>query len=177
MAGKAKNLPSLDLLDRLFSYDPKSGVISRIFKTGRNVLLGPIIPTPQRKANGDKKYFQITIRDENGKDQKYYYHRVAWKIYTGEEPPDKLDHRDGDPWNNKIRNLRKATTSTNGFNRGMQRNNSSGAKGVTFHHGKYYVKITVNRKIIRLGKSASLEKAALIYKQAALKYHKRYAHD
>lgn len=43
------------------------------------------------------------------------------------------DHRDGNTLDNRKKNLRKATKSQNGMNKGTQRNNKSGLKGVTWH--------------------------------------------
>ena len=78
------------------------------------------------------------------KGKRYLLHRVAWKIHHGEEPGPLIDHIDGNPRNNAIRNLRNATRSINGMNRK--------AKGVYRHptSGKWQAFIKVNQKQIRL---------------------------
>ena len=121
MAAKAKPLPSYTRLCELYTYNAKTGIISRI-KPLKGQAVGPLIPTKQYDIHtGRPKYWQLNIDG-----QKYYYHRVAWKLYTGEDPPDKLDHKNGNIWNNRIRNLRKTTTIKNAYNRGVQKNNKLG---------------------------------------------------
>ena len=44
-----------------------------------------------------------------------YYHHAVW-LYTYGEPPNELDHIDGDPTNNRISNLRAVTGSENKLN-------------------------------------------------------------
>ena len=63
-------------------------------------------------------------------------HRVAWAIYYGVWPEDCIDHINGDRSDNRISNLRDANKSTNGMNRGPQRNNSSGMKGIYFDQSR-----------------------------------------
>jgi hypothetical protein len=42
-------------------------------------------------------------------------HRVVWKMHHGDEP-EMLDHKNGDPADNRVENLRPATPSENGRN-------------------------------------------------------------
>ena len=61
-------------------------------------------------------------------------HRLAW-IYMHGSIPDgmEIDHIDGDPANNRIANLRLATSSQQKMNKRAQSNNRSGLKGAYFH--------------------------------------------
>jgi hypothetical protein len=63
----------------------------------------------------------------------YLGHRLAWLHFYGRWPRLNPDHRNCDPSDNRIGNLREATKSQNGSNRGKQRNNKSGFKGVSWH--------------------------------------------
>lgn len=60
----------------------------------------------------------------------YLAHRLAWLYVYGEWPIDKLDHINGDRADNRIANLRQATSQQNAANRRKHKNNTSGFKGV-----------------------------------------------
>lgn len=64
-----------------------------------------------------------------------------------------IDHKDQNPLNNCRSNLRAATHSQNQHNRGMQKNNRTGAKGVSFQKasGKYMSQIKLHGKTYYLG--------------------------
>ncbi len=95
------------------------------------------------------------------------------------DPKIQVDHRDRNGLNNKRSNLRIATKSQNMANRGPDKNNTSGFKGVHSHTKKGYsfwrAEITVNRKRIALGQRVDKEKAARLYDEAAVKYFGEFA--
>lgn len=62
-------------------------------------------------------------------------HRVAWSIYYGEWPDGQIDHIDGNPNNNSIKNLRICENDVNCRNKGIYKNNTTGWNGVSFHKG------------------------------------------
>lgn len=74
----------------------------------------------------DNKYYVAKL---DGKA--YGLHRVAW-LYVHGWMPDMVDHRDGNPLNNRIENLRPADSTRNGYNKKINRNSSTGVKGVTW---------------------------------------------
>lgn len=83
----------------------------------------------------------------------YRAHRLAWLWTTGEWPSGLLDHVNGDPTDNRFENLRLATDSQNGANRGPNKNNKVNLKGVCWakRERRWRATITVQRKQSCLG--------------------------
>lgn len=89
-----------------------------------------------------------------------------------------VDHADGDGLNNRRSNLRDGTgPGKNHANREMQRNNTSGFKGVSWNklQRKWVTGIKVNGKRVHLGTYGTPEEAADAYDQAAVRYFGEYA--
>lgn len=70
-------------------------------------------------------------------------------------------------------NCRWATASVQGYNKGLDPNNSSGKSGVSFYHkqGKWSAEIHVDGKHIRLGMFSSFEDAVQARIEGELKYY------
>lgn len=64
--------------------------------------------------------------------KKYQAHRVIWALYYGEWPEGDIDHRNRRKYDNRIRNMRIASTIENGQNRSVGSNNKSGHVGVSW---------------------------------------------
>lgn len=96
-------------------------------------------------------------------------HRIAWAITHGEWPSSDIDHIDGNPSNNSIANLRLATKSQNQINRPVQKNNSAGHKGVSWHSAarKWAATLVFRGKRTHLGVFSTREEAANAYRRAA----------
>jgi hypothetical protein len=84
-----------------------------------------------------------------------------------------IDHKDGNPANNRIENLRIASYEDNNRNRKAPRTSGLGVKGVTVHSqsGKYRVRVPVGGKLRSFGCYDSLELAELVAREAREKYH------
>ena len=78
---------------------------------------------------------------------------------------------------NRRKNLRPATQTENNRNVGIQKNNTSGYKGVSWSKAarKWLAQITVDRAYIYLGVFVSKEEAYAAYCMAAFKYHGEFA--
>lgn len=95
----------------------------------------------------------------------------------------KGDPRETDHWmledtlNNQRWNLRIATTAQNQANRGKNRNNQSGYKGVSWHSTRqtWTAQIGVEGRNIFLGRFSSAESAYGAYCEAAKRYHGEFA--
>lgn len=78
-----------------------------------------------------------------------------------------VDHCDGDGLNNQRSNLRIATMMQNQANRGPQRNNTSGFKGVYKHEGNWRAQIKYKGEKISLGAYPDPAEAARAYDRKA----------
>lgn len=102
---------------------------------------------------------------------------LVWLWNKGKLPDGHLDHIDGNTWNNRLSNLREATTSQNLANSKTFETNTSGYKGVCWHkqHQKWRAYIVVSKKQHHLGLFTELHDAARAYRDAALKYFGEFA--
>ena len=107
----------------------------------------------------------------------YLAHRLIWLYVTGAWPARGLDHEDGDGLHNRFPNLREATQSQNGGNRGAQSNNASGYKGVHWEQRtrKFVAQIQANRQYRFLGRFSSPEEAHAAYTASAKRLFGEYA--
>jgi HNH endonuclease/AP2 domain len=105
----------------------------------------------------------------------YRVHRLAHLYMTGRMPKHQIDHRDRNRRNNMWENLREATISQNNINRSLQRNNTSGHKGVCrTPSGKWRTSIQINKKRVHLGTYECIGDAIKVYQEAARKFHGEY---
>lgn len=106
----------------------------------------------------------------------YAAHRLIWAMTTGEWP-DFIDHINGDRADNRLENIRPCSRSQNQCNRGVQKNNSSGFKGVHRHtDGRWRARIKAGGKHIHLGLFDTPSLAHQAYLSATLRYHGKFAY-
>lgn len=157
-------------LKEIFTYDPDSGLfIRRVKRTNYNGEIGSIAGTLDSKG-----YIAINI---NGKLNRA--HRLAWLYMTGKWPQQEIDHINLKRSDNRWCNLRQASRKENGWNRGMNKNNSSGVKGVYWHKkaNKWCVEIMVNKKKIYLGLYEDLALAKIVRALAEKYYFGEFAYN
>jgi hypothetical protein len=89
-----------------------------------------------------------------------------------------VDHINRDTLDNRRKNLRLATKSNNGINRGLNKNNKSGFKGVFFNKklGKWNAVLKVDYLRKHLGTFNTAELAGRAYNKAAVKYFGDFAY-
>lgn len=121
----------------------------------------------------EPRYWQVCIGGAN-----LLAHRVVYLLATGSDPKEmNIDHINGDGTDNRIENLRLATPAQNSWNRGLNKNNTSGIKGVRFYKatGRWHATIWVKWDSIHLGYFATQEEAAAAYARAAEQLHGEFA--
>ena len=105
--------------------------------------------------------------------QKRYMHRFL----MGEPVGIEIDHADQDDLNNRRRNLRFAGHHQNLSNRGLQRNNTLGFKGIAFHRNSGLWGVRVKHKGFghSVGYHATPEEAARYYNLKAAELYGEFA--
>lgn len=137
-------MPPIDLVRKLLSYCPETGVFTWRVTSSNRVKAGE-----KAGSQNTKGYVSIKI---DGKQ--YKAHRIAWFYVYGEDPGDyEIDHEDFNKSNNRIGNLRLATRKQNNENRPTPKNNTSGERGVSYQKTDklWTAYIYHNKKRIHLG--------------------------
>jgi len=97
----------------------------------------------------DDKYYKIGLC-KNGKQKSFKVHRLVMKHFKPEEwnPDLQVDHINQNKLDNRIENLRCVTQSINLQNRGIQKNNKSGVKNISYdkRYNTWVYKKTINGK-------------------------------
>lgn len=118
-------------------------------------------------------YAGSNIRKCNGTQKSIKMHQLILPL----ENTLQVDRINGDGLDNRKINLRPATPTQNQYNRGRQRNNTSGFTGVSFKKScsKWQARITLNGKLLFLGYFDSPRAAYSAYRKSAEKYHGEFA--
>lgn len=125
-------------------------------------------------GKNSKGYILISIQKK-----RYYAHRLVF-VYHHNSCPAYIDHIDGDKSNNRIENLRAASSNQNNYNVKTPKSNKSGVKNVHWNKKNYNWNVTLsaNNKSMYFGSFDDLELAALVAEEARNLYHGEYAcHD
>jgi len=106
----------------------------------------------------------------------YKNHRLVWKMARGAEPPETIDHINGNKLDDRMANLRAATDIENHRNVGKRGHNTSGLKGAFYNRrfGYWFSQIGIDHKTIYLGSFATAEEAHAAYVEAARKVHGKF---
>lgn len=141
------------LLNELFEY--RDGHLYWLKPSSNRVKIGQ-----KAGAEDNKGYRRVRV---SGKD--YLAHRLIFLYHHG-WLPEFVDHKDRDPRNNRIENLRPLTHSQNIAN-GKSTTSSSGYRGVTaLKTGKFLAQVMKNYKNHHLGQFDSAEEAHQAYLRA-----------
>lgn len=146
-----------DLLDEFFVCDLSSGKVFWRIHNGTKCRRGG-------EAGTSKKDGRVLIRL---KGRAIYRYHIIWYFANGVLPKDQIDHIDRNPSNDSIGNLREVNNENNSWNKGLNSNNTSGAKGVYLNsRGKYIANIHIRGKTKYLGTFSTLEEAVSVRNRA-----------
>lgn len=144
-------------LREVLRYDGATGIFTWKVKTNRRTVIGARAGYIQKRGEARGR-MQIRI---DGK--LYLAHRLAWLYTYGEFPPHTIDHKNTNPSDNRLDNLRAATQSQNNANTNPR--GKSGRKGVHFESRTKKWVAQIKRK--RIGRFESIDEAAAAYEQHA----------
>lgn len=123
-------------------------------------------------AHLDKYKWSLSIRGYVTKDRgDYLHHMIIGKPQKGKA----VDHINRDRLDNRKENLRIVDYFQNAQNISIQKNNTSGYRGVWKKGNRWQADIKVNYKKLSLGSYATKEEAALAYNKAATEHFGEYA--
>ena len=117
-------------------------------------------------------------KSDNGRRKKAFSlaHRVAWEMNFGPIPKGlMIDHIDRNPSNNRLSNLRLATSAQNLRNKNVNKNNKLGIKGISFNYGKFSTSLSKDRQLVFKGSYDTLEEAKAAYDAAVKLHHGEFA--
>ena len=158
-----------ELLNKLIDYNEVTGELKWKLRSGTrgsnrfNTMYAGNIAT-HKDRNG---YLGLSI----GGDW-YIAHRVAWVIHHGSiDGKLQIDHINHKRDDNRVDNMRLVTRGENSKNR-LPNKNTEYCVGVTYRKDRYVftVKISVDKKVYRLGNYKSLFDAACARKSAEIFY-------
>ena len=147
-------------LKEILDYDPDTGIFRWKIQMAKH--------TPAGKIAGGKCYdtksknpTRVSIQISK---KPYCAHRLAWLYAFGKFPENFIDHIDGNPFNNKINNLRECTDAQNAQNKRKPPSNSStGFLGVCSRKYGFHAHIQKNGKHIFIGSFKTPEEAHQAY--------------
>lgn len=160
----ATQILTQERLKQLLSYDPLTGVFSRLKKCGgvfKNHYAGHI------------NVLGYVVVQVDGR--KYYAHRLIWLYTHGVWPQEVIDHKNGCTSDNRLDNLREASAKENCHNTKAYANNTSGRMGVTWvkRKNKWQAQIAISGVNTYLGVFDSID-AAIASRCAAELIHQPF---
>ena len=163
-----KDLVSLDLLNKCFTYNEITGEFIKVMKFNWKGDLIKCKPKVVQTLNS-YGYYQV-----NFKNKVYLVHRLICYIMNGEYPDRDVDvdHINGVRTDNRWVNIRLVDRGENLKNVGMRSDNTTGIKGVHYEKssGKYFTFIYHNSKRVVLGRFNTIDEANEVRNKALSEY-------
>jgi hypothetical protein len=149
----------------LFHYDPLTGVLT-VSQNRGTAKAGDVAGFIDHQGYRMIKIDQV----------RYLSGRLIWFYVTGRWP-EEVDHKNLNRSDDRWDNLREATRSQNCANKGQfYKKNKFGLRGVKQQSKyKFAAVIAVGQEEIYLGSFSTAAEAAIVYDEAARKYHGEFA--
>lgn len=155
-----------EMVVEMFDYHADGKLTRRHSMMGNGNYAGRVIGTTPSGTRDDR----YSVTKVHG--QHWCVHKLIYLYHHG-VVPEQLDHINGEATDNRIENLRVATTAQNSCNRKLFSNNKSGCKGVSWHkkQSRWFVYVDANKKRKNIGYFDDLELADLVATEARNLYH------
>jgi hypothetical protein len=173
----------IDTLRAVLRYDPETGKLFwrerpvTMFSDGAHTAAHSCAKWNAKHA-GQEAFTSLNEGRPHGRifRKSYFASRVIWALVYGEWPIE-VDHKNHDPADNRLGNLRACTHKQNLSNQSSTRGSSSRFVGVSWSRDrqKWQAQITVDGRRIQLGRHATEEAAAAAYDAAAREHFGEYA--
>lgn len=182
--------PTAEQVRELLRYDPETGQFRRRYNAGDGKHVGrtgEIVGTIAKASSKRNACLVISLGTTSPRrlaaggfrKRAYKAHQLAWLITYGWWPLSEVDHINCDPTDNRLANLRLATTAESACNKLPRSDNKSGVKGVSWskRSQKWLVHIGVNGKVLHLGLYETFEEAKAVRNEAARHMHGTFARE
>lgn len=182
------SIPSLAYLREAFSYDPNTGKVfwkdrplshfsSLRGKKRADNNIGKEAGTAFKHSHHDSFCGLKTCILYNGKPANVLMHHVAWRLTYGDIPAGLvIDHRNNDPCDNRIENLRLANQSQNAANARNRKRVNGLPRGVHLEKstGKFIAKVGINYRREQIGRFDTPEEAHQAFLKRSEELHGEY---
>lgn len=154
--------PSIDYIKSRLSVDVEAGKAYWIDATKHHIpLIGKEAGSIRRGSSNHKKYWHIKIDGTPIKRS-----RIVFAVANGFWPDEIVDHINGDSLDDRIENLRSATTTQNAWNHKSRAKQSDLPMGIRrLPSGRYQARIACNKKFHSLGSFETSAEAVDVYQQ------------
>jgi hypothetical protein len=142
---------------RVWKYNAETGEFFWRISPSKKVKAGDVAGSRQGEG-----YWRVKAQGKA-----YLAHRVAWLIVFGRWPVDEIDHVNGNRADNRLVNLREATSAQNKYNKEL-------GVGARLDGGKWQASIRVSGRWRGLGRYRSKEDATNAYRKAAKELRGQY---
>jgi hypothetical protein len=145
-----------EYLQKYVEYSPLDGALRWKAKPWRSsIVVGKVT------GSSDRDGYRRTMINK----KIYRNARLVWFMHYGKWPENLIDHVNGVRDDDRIENLRDATSQENSQNRRIKKNHATGYKGVSFHKRdkRFQATLEVNKKVKFLGYFDSAKEAHQAY--------------